>query len=440
MQTLAGSVSAFFALEGFDRRRGVATYVLRVVNRTQSTLICRTWVVSHGGDAVLAYPVLFEVAPLCTAAMQVPLWPRDFPSFDRAIAEISGEGVQCMVEAPAPAIVKPERLYLRVAVVALAAGLLALGAAGALRAAAPKIAAFAVPPEALAGTTVRAEYDASGAGTLSYSVLGPDGRRLQGGDLGDHSGSIPIALPASSDPGAYTLEMTMAGPLGTAQQMRVLNAVAGKGSGAAQIGTISVRPVVAAPGQTISVAYAASGEDGYVRLLDADGTIWSQKPFSRGGEIQLVAPPVAHPQEMRVILRVTKGRSAAQSVAGLLVMPESSRPAAAAAAPQIAGDDDPGAGSALAGSDANGTFELASSTVKSGATIRVHVLSPRNGMRIALMDGQSHEVTGVDVAADADVITLQAPTVTAATRYTVVASFTDGFGQESIVEPLTVVP
>lgn len=78
--------------------------------------------------------------------------------------------------------------------------------------------------------------------------------------------------------------------------------------------------------------------------------------------------------------------------------------------------------------------------MKSGATIRVHVLSPRNGMRIALMDGQSHEVTGLDVAADADTITLQAPTVTAATRYTVVASFTDGFGQESIVEPITVEP
>jgi hypothetical protein len=440
MQTLAGSVSAFFALEAFDRGRGVATYALRVVNRTHSTLFCRTWVISHGGDAVLAYPVLFEVAPLSTSATLVPVWPRDFPSFNRAIAEIAGEGVQCIVEAPAPAIVKPERIYARIAAVAVALGLLALGAAGALRAAAPRIAAFAVPPEALAGTTVRAEYDAAGAGTLSYSVLAPDGRRMQGGDLSDRSGSIPIALPAANEPGAYTLEMTMAGPLGTAQQMRVLNAVAGRGSGAAQIAAISVKPVVAAPGQTVSVAYAASGQDGYVRLLDADGTIWAQKPFARGGETELVVPPVSRSQEMRVMLRVTKGRSAAQSVAGLLVVPASSRPAAAAAAPQIAGDDDPGTGSAIAGSDANGTFEVATATVKSGGTIRVHVLSPRNGMRIALTDGQSHEVTGVDVAADADVITLQAPAVTAPTRYTVVASFTDGFGQESIVEPVTVVP
>src|SRR5581483_6420584 len=68
MQTLAGSVSAFFALEHFDRRRGVATYLLRVVNRTAAALVCRTWVVSRSGDTLLAYPVVFEVEPLSTSA------------------------------------------------------------------------------------------------------------------------------------------------------------------------------------------------------------------------------------------------------------------------------------------------------------------------------------------------------------------------------------
>src|SRR6202042_1956254 len=103
------------------------------------------------------------------------------------------------------------------------------------RASLPRIAAFAVPPEALAGTTVRAEYDATGTGTLSYSVIAPDGRRMQGGNLGGRSGSIPIALPASNEPGAYTLQMTMTGVLGTAEQTRVLNSVVGKGSSVAQV-------------------------------------------------------------------------------------------------------------------------------------------------------------------------------------------------------------
>jgi hypothetical protein len=61
-------------------------------------------------------------------------------------------------------------------------------------------------------------------------------------------------------------------------------------------------------------------------------------------------------------------------------------------------------------------------------------------MRIALTDAQAHEVTALAVGAEADVVTLRAPTVTAATQYTIVASFTDGFGQESVVQPVTVAP
>ncbi len=440
VQTPAGSVSAFFALESFDRRRGVATYVLRVVNRTQSTLICRTWVIERGGDAALAYPVLFEIAPLSTSAMQVPVWPRDFASFDRAIAEIAGEGVQCIVEAPAPGRVKPETLFLRLASAAIAVGLAALGLAGALNAAMPRIAAFAVPPEGLAGTTVRAEYNTSGAGTLTYSVLAPDGRRIQGGVVSDRSGVLPISLPASNAAGGYTVQMSMAGPLGSMTETRVLNAVAG-GAASAEIAGISVSPLVAKPGQTVNVAYSASGEGGYVRLLGGDGTIWQQEPFARGGQSQLVVPPVTSSQQMKVLLHVTKGHSAAQSVAGLLVVPTTAEIRAAAPSSPILSDDDPGTGSAAASdSSANATFSLASSTIRSGATIHVHVISPRNGMRIALTDGQSREVAGLNVGSDSNEVTLTAPVVTVPTRYTVVATFTDGFGQESVVEPLTVVP
>jgi hypothetical protein len=61
-------------------------------------------------------------------------------------------------------------------------------------------------------------------------------------------------------------------------------------------------------------------------------------------------------------------------------------------------------------------------------------------MRIALDDGQSREVAGMLAGAEADVVTLRAPAVTVPTRYTVVASFTDGFGEESIVQPVTVTP
>ncbi|HEY6326358.1 MAG TPA: hypothetical protein VIW73_07605, partial [Candidatus Cybelea sp.] len=287
--------------------------------------------------------------------------------------------------------------------------------------------------------TVSADYDASGAGRLSYSVTAPDGRRLQGGELADRSGTLRVALPASNDPGAYTLQMVLAGPLGTTKETRVLNTLPAHGPGSAQIQDVTVTPAVAKPGQRIDVAYAAAGDGGYVRLLGADGTIWAQQPFSHGGQTRLVVPAVPSLREMRVLVHVKRGRSIAQSMAGLAVASPARR-ADASPGVAIAGDDETGTGATNASPNENGTFEVLTPTVRSGGTIRVRIISPRNGMRIALNDSQSREVTGLNAGAAADVVTLQAPAVTIPSRYTVVASFTDGFGQESVVQPVTVAP
>jgi len=437
VQTLAGSVSAFFALAEFDRRRGVATYALRVVNRTSCAVICRTWVVTRSGDALLAYPALFEVAPLSSGATRVPLWLRDFGSFDRAITEVVGDGVRCIVEAPAPARRNRKGVYGAAASIAAAALIFSAGAVALIHATMPRISAFAVPPEAIAGTTVRAEYDAAGAGKLSYSVIAPDGRRVQGGSLGNFSGSIPVAIASSNDPGAYTLRMTITGPLGAATETRVLNTIAAKIPAAAQIDSIAVTPAVAKPGETVAVDYAAAGDSGYVRLQGTDGTIWQQRPFSHAGHTAFVIPPLKSLGEMRVVLHVTKGRTAAESMAGLAVLAD--QDSAIGASSPIAGDDNP-ASSGAANADENGTFEVLTPNVQSGGSIRVRIISPRSGMRVALTDLQSHEISGVDIGPETSAVSLRAPVVTEATRYTVVASFTDGFGQESVVAPVTISP
>lgn len=436
LQTLDGCVSAFFALEAYDRRSGAATYALRVVNRTTSALICRTWVVSRSGDALLAHPILVEIAPLSTSLARVPVWPSDFPSFDRAIAEIAGEGVHCIVEAPAPAHPKRRRMLAIVATAGTIAGGMLLACAAAVNAALPRITAFAMAPETLAGSTVRAEYAVSGSGQLHYSVLAPDGRQIQSGRLSSRAGDIPVAVPASDVSGAYTVQLAMDGVFGKTASTRVLNATVARPATVAAIDAISVKPAVAKPGDTVSVAYSAAGDTGYVRLVGSDGTIWQQRPFSRAGAAQFVVPPVRALREMRVLIQVKKGQSVAQSMAGFAVVSDSTT--ANAATSQVVGGDDPD--QAAQPGTANGTFELVERAVKSGASIHVRIISPRNGMRIALTDEQSHEVTGIDVQPDATSATLTAPVVYKPTPYTVVATFTDGFGEESVVEPVTVEP
>jgi hypothetical protein len=404
-------------------------------------LLCRTWVVSRNGEPVMAYPVPFEVGPLSTSETRVPVWPSDFTSFDGAVAEIAGEGVRCIVEAPAPTVRKAGSSYAVVAAASLLFGLLAIAAAAALGGVLPRIAAFAVPPIALAGTTVRAEYGASGIGKLSYAVTAPDGRLLQGGPLAEHSGSIPISLPAAKAAGAYTLRMMMQGPLGSVDETRVLNTTVPPLPGArakvARIGSISVSPVIAKPGQLVDVSYAATGQRGYVRLLGLDGTIWGQQPFSSHGETQFVVPYFSGVREMRVLVHVTRGQTSAQSTAGLVVADLTGRPVSGDS--QVVGDDEAGSGS-IANGPQNGTFALLTPEVKSGNPIKIRILSPRNGLRVSLADGQSREIAHLDVGTDADIVELPAPAVSVPTRYVVIASFTDGFGQENIVQPVMILP
>jgi hypothetical protein len=318
----------------------------RVVNRTRTALLCRMW--------------LIEVAPLATSSTSVPFQLDDFAAFDRAIAEIAGDGVHCIVEAPALPRPKRTRTLSIIALASTVAGVLALGAAMLFRGAVPQV----------------------------------DGRALQGRQIAGHAGSIAAQIPR---------------PMPSHAKRQ------------AYVEGIWVTPAVAEPGQKVDVAYSAAGDRGYVRLLGTDGTIWRQLPFSHAGRAEFVVPPVTSLHEMRVLLHVSRGRMIAQAMAGLAV---------------ATGSPSPGP----VPSDQNGVFTPLESTVQSGGIIHLRILAPHSGMTIALMDPQSHEVATVDAGGQSDVVTLRAPTVTLATAYTLVASFSDGYGQESVIAPITILP
>lgn len=236
---------------------------------------------------------------------------------------------------------------------------------------------------------------------------------------------IGMAMPRAAAP-APAVPVAHAAPRAVASALHT-----------ARIASIAVDPIVAKPGQTIDVAYDASGDGGYLRLLGTDGTIWAQQPFSHNGTAAFTLPAFPTKRELHVLLHVTQGRSSAESSAGLIVLPTAMSTAAGSQpAVPVAGDDPDSA----ADNYANGTFQVLTPTVSSGGTIRIEIISPRNAMRISLADSQSHELTGINVGADQQTVTLRAPSVKLATRYTIVASFTDGFGQESIVQPVAVTP
>jgi hypothetical protein len=439
IRTAEASVAALFSLSSYDRRHGVAMYALRVANDSSALMLCRIWAIAPDGTPSLAYPAVFEIEPYSLKSVEVPIWPDKRMPAQHFLAEVAGGNLQCMVEARPPEIRGHSRPIGAIAATACLATGLGMAAVAALGLTFPRILAFAVPPVTQPGATVQVAYTASGAGTLSYAVDGPNGKQIAAKTLQRQSGLIPIAIPANAQAGAYTVQLNLHGALGNAKELRVLNVAVPRNAGP-RIGAISVSPVVAAPGQTVTATYTASASDGYVRLIDRDGTLWAQKPFSRDGITTFSLPPVSTNHEMRVLLHVHRGRAFAESSAGLVVAgAPAPRSASNDGMPLLAGSD---GASAISTPDdrANGTFAVARTRVRSGDAIDVRILSPRNAMRIALADPQSREVASADAGADAETVTLRAPSVTVPSRYTVVATFTDGFGAETIVEPITIAP
>jgi hypothetical protein len=413
-------------------------YALRINNETNALLLCRIWAIESDGTPTLAYPAVFDVEAHSLKTADVPIWfdKRTLPQ--RFVAEVAGRDIRCTVEAASPRVPTRRGIGAVAALVCMATGLGMAGLA-ALGLTFPRILAFAVPPATQPGATVQLAYTASGAGTLSYAVTAPNGRQIAATTLPKQSGLIPIAIPANAPAGAYAVALNLHGPLGTAKEVRTFDVAVPRNVGP-QIGAISVSPIVAGPGQTVTATYTASASDGYVRLVDRDGTVWAQKPFSRNGVTTFSLPPVSTNHEMRVLLHVHRGRAFAESSAGLVIAAvPASRAPANDGMPLLAGSDGT---SAISSPDerANGTFAVARTRVRSGDAIDVRILSPRNAMRIALTDPQSREVASTDAGADADTVTLRAPSVTVPSRYTVVATFTDGFGTETIVEPITIAP
>ena len=429
-RTAAGDIVATFVLVRYNKRRHIATYAFRVFNFSTSEVVCVVYGLTNYGTPALAFPRPIRLRPNAKRETEISFAVHGFGSFERVVAEVRSENALFTVEAPAlpqPKSVIPFMLLGLSTTLALACAML-LG----FQRLPPRIVGFSLPPSALAGSTVDGEYATGGVGQLSYSVDDPNGKRLADGVLADGAGTVRFALPQTSDPAAYTVRLLITGPFGTISEARVVNAILPPKpkivvSSGAQISNIEVTPVVAHPGDLVHVKYAATASDGYVRLLDSQGTIWSQFPSSKDGNTWMRVPLFDRDRELRVLLHVRRGKSVAQSSAGLIVL-----------ASKDAITDDP-ASSKDSGAE-NGIFSIASTRVRSGGALRVRVLTPRDGLRIALTDTASNEINGIEVGLDQDQVYLRAPNVQVAGRYVVVASFRDGFGQESVVAPIVVTP
>lgn len=438
VQTQEGRISAFLAYAGYDRSVGIVKYALRVLNNTSSTAQARLLIDVNGVQSD-AYPRVFEIAPYSMRDDMIPVRFDETGPFDRAIIEVSSGDTYFTVEAPPP---PPQPKQWKKW---CAGALVPLAAAIAIDLAVPRVLAVAAPAKALAGTTVQVPFQVSGTGSVEYDFATKDGLQLAAG-LASRSDVLKLPIPAHGAGNPYTLHVRMRNAFINSERTAVITAVVPKPAATVRprapqvdtstlIGDLSVTPSPVHAGDMISVKYATLAQNGDVWLIGMDGRTWARAPLSTSGLTQLSVPQAGAGHDMRVVLHAQRGNVHAESSVGLTVLPSE----------QVAKDDAPATDAPAPSAThtaplSTPTLSLDSQVVSPGDSVVVRVSGTHGDVNIKLTNAGGTTVAQGSISADDGAISITAPNVSAVTTYFVVATYTAGVSEQSIVRRLVVTP
>lgn len=425
--TSDGRIDAFLAYVGYERSNSTAKYALRVLNNTPVPARARLYCIRRDGSKLSAYPRDFEIAPFAMRDDMVPVRVDVTGEYERALVEISTAQTYFTVEAPAPERVKPPWLSW-VAVAAVPFVLM-----GASQLCAPRILGMEAPPKALAGSKLDVPLQVSGIGSVEYDFTTRDGVQLAAG-LVDRSSVIRLDVPQRGAGAPYALHVRMRNAFASAQEAATIAAVVPATPkpqaipSAPQIAEVSVHPSTVQAGQKIMVQYAANTRTGDVWLVDMNGRTWAAGPLTSAGATTLEVPSSAAGREMRVVVHARSGKQHAQSAVGITVLPQ-----AVAAAPPV----DPGASKPQV---AQPRITLSEQVASPGDSVTVRVSGMQGDVRVTLMNEAGATLEQGETSQDDGGVSITAPSVNAVTAFYVVASFSDGTAEQSVVRKLMVTP
>jgi hypothetical protein len=279
-------------------------------------------------------------------------------------------------------------------------------------------------------------FQVSGTGTVEYDFATRDGVQLAAG-LTSHSGVLRLPIPLNGSGAPYTLHVRMRNLFHSEERSATIMPVAVRRpqrrapspvDSSTLIADLSVAPSPVRAGNLITVKYATQAQDGDVWLVGMDGRTWANAPLSTSGVTQLSVPQAAAGHDMRVVLHGRRGNAHAESSVGLSVLPSQTPPPDAQAA---------AASQAL---PTQPTVTLDSQVVSPGDNVIVRVSGTHGDVRIAVMTASGSTVEEGSVSAEDGAISITAPSVKSVTPFYVVATYTEGVSQQSIVRRLVVTP
>ncbi len=432
LATPSGAVACELEPVGIDA--GGARYELRVTNGTPGILAASVIAIRvDEGRPVAALAV--EVDP--HAAIRTGFSLDSALAYERIAAEVHGEGVHLIVEAPPPRGGRPRRRW--------AAPVGVLGAAAVL--AGSVIVAFAferprVVDAALLATPdgrLVARWSTAGNGARSYELRDARGDVVAHGMLPAAAGTMPIGRGD-----AASLHVAIANVFGSDTR----DAAYGRATPPPAIRIIATAPPRLAslavdpphPNAPLTVRYSARAREVRLAIVDRTGSIWFATTTPAGNGITQVPAPPAGPREPYMLVANAVGADASEDTR--VPIPAALAPPTAAPAPGPSpvlktGALQPKGGTSNAtiidvgGGD---TFSIRPSPVRPGDPFVVEIPFA-DGARVQIIrDRDDAELSGADLHRGERSVAMTAPT--AAGAYTVRVTLQRGVGLETVVRPL----
>ena len=419
----SGQVASDIELLGYDERRRIAKYELRVANDSASMLACYAYAVRGAGGQRPVTCTSIAVMPFSGVAVAFELPLPYIGNFDRITVEMHGDGIDLSSDT-----VPPNRDY-RVLVrrsITLATAALGTFVAALTGLAQPHIVALSAPGEALSGTTIHVAYESRGFGGVSYGLTGPDGESVQAGVSKAFNGSIPFTMPEVPSTRSYIASVEEHNLLGGDARTAVIRDLATPPPKMlthvvepAEISTLGSEYAQVVSGAKIGVRYSYIAKTGTLRLLDARDGVWAAAPADPKGYTEFKAPHVDQPQDFRIALHVERGSTSADSQVGVTVTPATPAPEPFKAI--------------------NGTpLQMTAKPLHAGDPIPLRVTRQVADLHVAMQDPHGNEIEGFNI--DGTEAALHAPAHIDAGKYTMVVTYADRNGQETVVVPLIFLP
>jgi hypothetical protein len=414
-----------------------ARYELRVTNGTPGAVTATVSAVRvDDGRPVAALAV--EVEP--HAAIRTGFALDAALAYQRVAAEVRGDGVHLIVEAPPPQGGRVRRRWIAPAAALGAAAVLAGTVLLVVAVERPRIvdAALLATPD---GTLV-ARWSTSGDGTRSYELRDAAGGVVARGALASPAGTMPVG---QAD--AATLHVAIANAFGADTR----DAAYGRATPPPAIRIEATPPPRIAslavdaprPDAPLTVHYTAHARDLHLSVVDRTGAIWFATTTPSGTGLTQIPPPPAGPREPYQLIARAEGATAGEETRVPI-------PAAVAASPSPSPKTSPipqnsvsARGAAGASLDANSTvvdvgggdtFTIRPTPAQPGQPFVVEIPFA-DGARVQIIrDRDGAELTGADLHHGERSIAMIAPAAPGA--YTIRVTMQRGVGLETLVRPL----